>query len=131
MHLTGDDILGLIVAVGLVLIPSIGLTTRLALKPIVESMLRIRESLDRSRTSAPDPRLAALEARMDAMQETLDRVAQGMEFDRQLRATPPLPAIAPLPATGPRLVRPAAAQPPAEGQATAQLHPADYEEEYL
>lgn len=130
MHLTGDDMVGLILAVGIVLIPSLGLTARFALKPIVESMFRIRESLDRGRATE-DPRLAALESRVSAMQETLDRVAQGVEFDRQLRSTPPLPAIAPLPATGPRLVRPAAAQPPAEGQATAQLHPADYEEEYL
>jgi len=130
MHFRPDDILGLILATGFVLIPSLGLTARFALKPIVESILRIRESLDRGR-STEEPRLAALEERVAALQETLDRVAQAVEFDRQLQATPPRPAIAPAPGTGPRLMRPAREVPRAHTEPRPVLHPADYEEEYL
>ena len=130
MHFSGDDILGLILATGFVLIPSLGLTARFALKPIVESILRIRESLDRGRTMQ-DPRLEALEERVAAMQETLERVAQTVEFDRQLQAPPPQQAITPAPGTGPRLMRPARVKPPADSEPRQVLHPADYEEEYL
>ncbi len=128
-----DDVLGFIVVIALLVIPSLGLTARFALKPIVESMLRIREALDRSRAPAEDPRLAALETRLDAMQETLERVAQAVDFHAQLGAPPPRPVIsvAPGPGTGPRLMRPASQAPAAGTRTQPLLHPADYEEEYL
>jgi len=81
-----DSIAELIAVVGLILIPSIGLTARFALKPIIESMLKIREALDRQRPSAEDSRLAAIEARLAGVENAVERIAAVAEFDARLRA---------------------------------------------
>ncbi len=124
--MSSDDILGYAVVIALIIIPALAFTARFALKPMVESMLRIRESIDRERPSPDDRRLAALEERVAGMETLLDRVAQAVEFDARLRAgSGPAPAVPSSPA-GPRLVRPADASPPPR----LALDPADYEQEY-
>ena len=70
-----DAIVGLVAVVGLILIPSLGLTARFALKPIIESMLKIREALDRSRAPAEDARLTALETRLGSLEDAVERIA--------------------------------------------------------
>ena len=81
-----DSIAELIAVVGLILIPSIGLTARFALKPIIESMLKIREALDRQRPPVEDPRLDAIEARLAGLENAVERIATAAEFDARLRA---------------------------------------------
>jgi len=131
-----DDIIGLIVVLAILVVPALAFTARFALKPMVESMLRIRDSLDRERAPADNPRLTALEERVAGMQEMLDRVVETVEFDAHLRAgrgaRPPLPAG---PGIGPRLVHPGAGpaqRPPRSPEAPPPpvADAADYEEEY-
>ncbi len=129
--MNSDDILGYAVVIALIIIPALAFTARFALKPMVESMLRIRESIDRERPSPDDRRLTALEERVAGMESLLDRVAQAVDFDARLRAgTRPVPAVPP-PPPGPRLVRPAE---PGSAPAAAEPRRAPdrslYEQEY-
>lgn len=81
----------IIAAVGIVLIPSIGLTARFALKPIVEAIVRLRDAFPAA-TAAPaqvDRRIAALEDEMRQLREGFERLASAVEFDAQLRAGAP------------------------------------------
>ena len=128
-----DDIIGLIVVLAILVVPALAFTARFALKPMVESMLRIREALDRERAPADNPRLTALEERLAGMETLLDRVAQAVEFDARLRAgSEPRQPIPPGPGIGPRLAPPGAGSPrrPLEAPAPPVANPADYEEEY-
>ncbi len=123
-----DDILGYAVVIALIIVPALAFTARFALKPMVESMLRIRDSLDRERPTPDDRRLRALEERVAAMESQLDRVAQAVEFDASLHAgSRPAPAVPPSLA-GPRLVRPPQPAPAAEPRLV--LDRSDYEQEY-
>jgi hypothetical protein len=81
-----NDIVPLVAIIGLIVIPSLGLTARFALKPIIEGMLKIREALDRQRSPVEDPRLATIEARLSGLEEAVERIAVAAEFDTRLRA---------------------------------------------
>lgn len=83
----GGEIIGLVAVLSLITIPSVGLVARFAFRPIVESLIRLRESFDRQGTSVDAQRLALLEQRMTDMQESVDRLTDAVEFDRQLRAS--------------------------------------------
>ncbi len=92
--MNSSDIVGLVAVIGVILIPSIGLTARFALKPIVESLLRMREAFDRQGASVDAQRLTLLEQRVTDMQESMERLSDAVEFDRQLRvANPPAGAL--------------------------------------
>ncbi len=84
--MNSSDIVGLVAVIGVILIPSIGLTARFALKPIVESLIRLRESFDTQRTSVDGQRLQLLEQRVTDMQDSIDRLSDAVDFDKQLRA---------------------------------------------
>ncbi len=86
--MNSGDIVGLVAVIAIFLIPSLGLTARFALKPIVESVLRLRDALDRERGAAAqqDPRVAVLQQEVFELRETVDRLAEAVHFDTQLRA---------------------------------------------
>jgi len=91
-----NDIIGLVAVIAIFLIPSIGLTARFALKPIVDSVLRVRDALDTERRALEDPRVPALQQEVVDLRETVERLSAAVEFDTQLRA-PATPAAARLP----------------------------------
>ncbi len=126
-----DDFLGYAVVIALIIVPALAFTARFALKPMVESILHIRDSLDRERPSADDRRLTALEERVAGMEALLERVAQTVEFDARLRAgSAPSPTVPPT--AGPRLVAASAEAGAQTGapQRRLRIDPADFEEEY-
>lgn len=86
--MNSGDIVGLVAVIAIFLIPSIGLTARFALKPIVESVLRLRDALDRERvgSAVQDPRFTALQQEVVDLRETVDRLAETVHFDAQLRS---------------------------------------------
>lgn len=82
----GGEIIGLVAVLSIITIPSLGLVARFALKPVVESMLRLRESFDRQNTSVDTQRLQLLEQRVTEMQDSIERLTDAVDFDRQLRS---------------------------------------------
>ncbi len=91
----GGEIIGFAAVLGLIVIPSLGLTARFALKPIVESVLRLREALDRDRPAPDNERMARLEERVSQLSDTVDRLADTVDFHMQLQAGTRSPAALP------------------------------------
>ncbi len=83
----GHDLAGLVAVTGIFLIPSLALFTRFALRPIVESIARLRGLPEAPAAVAPpdDGRVAALEEEVRQLRESLERVTALVEFDAQLR----------------------------------------------
>ncbi len=85
--MNSGDIVGLVAVIAIFLIPSIGLTARFALKPIVESVLRLRDALDRERGTLEDPRVSQLQQELGDLRESVERLTAAVDFDTQLRAS--------------------------------------------
>ncbi|MDX1675293.1 MAG: hypothetical protein R3314_10905 [Longimicrobiales bacterium] len=67
-------------------IPVMGLTARLAIKPLVESIIRVREAfLQEGRDEAVSARdVERLEAEVRELREQVHRLTEAAEFDRKL-----------------------------------------------
>ena len=90
----GGEIIGLVAVLSIITIPSVGLVARFAFRPIVESLIRLRESFDRQGTSVDAQRLQLLEQRVTDMQDSIERLTDAVEFDRQLRSgAPPIASL--------------------------------------
>ncbi len=89
--MNAHDIFGLLIVLGVVVIPSLGLTARFALKPIVEAIRRLKEPIGSSAaTPQLETRLDAVEAELRELRELrplVERVVAAVEFDAQLRAS--------------------------------------------
>ncbi len=85
--MNSGDIVGLVAVIAIFLIPSIGLTARFALKPIVESVLRVRDALDTERRAIEDPRVPMLQQEISELRESVERLTTAVDFDTQLRAS--------------------------------------------
>lgn len=82
-------VLGVIVGGLMVLIPIAGITARLALKPIVESVRALRSEqagggAPPAALNALETRVAALEAQVASIDENVTHLVEKTEFDRQL-----------------------------------------------
>lgn len=67
-------------------VPVLGLTARLAIKPLVESILRVREAfLEESRADhVSASEVERLEREVRQLQEQVHRLTEATEFDRKL-----------------------------------------------
>jgi len=87
------DLIGLVAVVMgtlTILIPIAGFTARFALKPIAESVARMRESRGAGEElSVVEQRVALLERQMSGMESQLHRLSEVREFEAQLQAPPP------------------------------------------
>ncbi len=89
------DIVAVIAVTGgllTVLIPIAGLTARFALKPIVESVARLRElqgNAPAGNVSLLDQRVSLLEQQMQAIEGSVKHLTEAREFDRQLASGGP------------------------------------------
>jgi hypothetical protein len=76
-----------------VLIPIAGVTLRFAIKPITESVARLRESgIDREKMELLERRMQLMEQEMhviDGMRADLSQVLEAADFQRQLRQPQP------------------------------------------
>lgn len=83
-------IVGIVMGMLVVLIPIAGLTLRFAIKPITESVAKLRESgVEREKVGLLERRMALLEQELhglDGMREDLARILEATEFNRQLRS---------------------------------------------
>ncbi|HET8653900.1 MAG TPA: hypothetical protein VFL93_00105 [Longimicrobiaceae bacterium] len=70
-----------------ILIPVAGITARFALKPVAESIARMREGQAASQTTALlERRVALLEQQLQGMESTVGRLEDEHDFQRQLDA---------------------------------------------
>ena len=85
-----DDIFWAILAMMMFGVPIMAISLRLALRPIVEAVIRLRESFVAQPRLDPDQtrRIAALETEVDDLARQLRRMESVEEFDRQLRSGP-------------------------------------------
>lgn len=83
---------GVIMGSLIVLIPVAGLTARFAMKPIVESMAKLRQSSNQTESVAMlERRMALLEQEvqnLSGIRDDLGRLVEEMEFQRQLMPGP-------------------------------------------
>ncbi len=63
-----------------------GLTLRFAIKPFLGDLARLREGRREGHQAASVPRLGRLEEQMEVLGSSVDRLADALEFDRQLGA---------------------------------------------
>ena len=76
-----------------VLIPVAGLTLRFAMKPVTESLARLREgTMEREKVQLLERRMALLEQELhglDGVKRDVASMLEAAEFQRQLNTTPP------------------------------------------
>lgn len=69
----------------IVLIPVAGFTARFAIKPITESIAKMREGSSNAREVAVlEQRVALVEQQLQHIETAMDRIATARDFDRQL-----------------------------------------------
>ena len=83
-------IIAVIMGMLVVLIPIAGLTARFAIKPIAESMAKLRQgNLDKQMVELLERRLSLLEQEvhgLGGMRDEVSRLLEEVEFQRQLKA---------------------------------------------
>ena len=81
-----EEWLAFLITLVVIGIPVMGLTARFAIKPLVESILRVREAfLEERRVDAVSPEdLRRLEAEMQELRQQVHRLTEAAEFDRKL-----------------------------------------------
>ena len=93
INVTG--IIAVIMGISVILIPVAGLTVHFALKPLVGAFARVFEHRGLEETvGIMDRRMELIEAQVESMDAAVNRIAEAVEFDRQLvaRRAPALPA---------------------------------------
>ena len=69
-------------------IPALAIAARLAIRPVAEAILRLREaSVAAPGASISEQRFAELEAEVTTLRATVESLSEGAAFDRQLRAS--------------------------------------------
>ena len=66
-------------------VPAVALAARVALRPIVDAIVRLRE-ISGSSPAAHDARVAALEAEVNRLGQEVRRLSEADAFNRQLHA---------------------------------------------
>ena len=83
-------LVGTVLGILVVLIPVTGLTLRFALKPVAETMLKLRESKARDETvELLERRVAMLEEHLNSLDRSVNALQDDSEFRRQLAAPAP------------------------------------------
>lgn len=81
------EIVTMVLAMSVVLIPVAGATARFALKPLVESLGKVNEVRGVEETVAiTERRVALLEQQLEALDSTMRRLEAGDAFDRALKS---------------------------------------------
>ncbi len=84
-------------------VPAVALSVRIAARPLLEGLARLREASHPVGPAAPDPRVDALQAEMSTLRDRVDRLAAVEEFYAQLQAPAGGAGAAPATAAPPAL----------------------------
>ncbi|MEX2283905.1 MAG: hypothetical protein WEE89_15575 [Gemmatimonadota bacterium] len=80
-----EDTIGILVIGGIIFTPVFGLTIRIALKPLVDSIARVFEARAYGRaTETIDRRLALMEQELERLRQENQRLYDQRDFYRQL-----------------------------------------------
>jgi hypothetical protein len=101
-----DDLLGYAVVVAVVIIPSLGLTARFALKPVVDAIIRLKEAFN----AAPAPG-GIVERKVLQVEEELLEVRRELQRLRDAESFQRAPSVGSAEATGDPSVPSGAANP--------------------
>lgn len=77
------------VAAIVVCLPGFAITVRIALKPIVDSILRLREAIPSAGTSGLEGRVRELEAEVRQLRGSVDQLEETVDFQQKLLAGGP------------------------------------------
>lgn len=85
-----DDIIGFIFLFLIVVVPLLGLTARLAIKPMVDAIVRLRESFAQGAGGVlAERRVLELEDEVRQLRAEVRRLSDAEAFQRELLAPPP------------------------------------------
>lgn len=89
------DFFAFVAFVGVVMVPVLAVTARFALKPIVESIVRLREGLAaKPQTTIGDPdQLRLLQQEVSDLRTAVEQLRDVVEFERALKAPAGAPQI--------------------------------------
>lgn len=79
-----EDIVAIISLTVLIGIPVLAISTRIALKPVVEAIVRLKEGFNNERDALNARRFERLEAEMDGLRDEVDRLREVEDFHRRL-----------------------------------------------
>lgn len=65
-------------------VPALAISARIALKPVIEALVRLRDISAARGAADSDPRLAALESEVQRLQVEVQRLSEADAFTRQL-----------------------------------------------
>lgn len=88
-----EDIVAIISMALLIGIPVVAISARIALKPVVEAIVRLRETFTAETAEFQARRIERLEAEVDHLHTQMDRLREAEEFRQRLSA-PPVPSLA-------------------------------------
>lgn len=81
-----EDIVAIIALTILVGIPVLAISARIALKPVVEAILRMKEGLGGDTAALQARRFQRLEAELDGLRDEVEHLRDVAEFHRRLEA---------------------------------------------
>jgi hypothetical protein len=80
-------VVGMILGTAIVLVPLIGFTARYALKPLAESLSRLKQSRESEESvRILERRMQLIEQQLEAMDTTMTRLAEAAEFHHELHS---------------------------------------------
>jgi hypothetical protein len=82
---TIQDYILLLIMVLVFGVPAVAIAARLAIRPIVDAIVRLRE-ISGPNPALHDPRVAALEAEVNRLSQEVERLSEVDTFNRQLNA---------------------------------------------
>jgi hypothetical protein len=83
------DVVAGTVLVLVILVPTFAISARIALRPIVESFVRLNQAFGSAQSALNSGRMAHLENQVAVLTEQVRRLEEAEEFDRQLKAGAP------------------------------------------
>ncbi len=93
-----EDVLAWIFGMVVIGVPAVAFGVRIALRPVVDGLIRLREvSVRQGETPAPDPRIPQLQADVAALRQEVERLGAVESFYKQLQAPEEIGAAKSLP----------------------------------
>jgi hypothetical protein len=82
-----DEIIILLVTLVVIVVPALAVTARIAVRPLVEAIIRLREGLAGPPPGVRSEELQAIRDELADLRRTVERLAEIRQFDRQLEHT--------------------------------------------
>ena len=98
--MTTEDVIGLTVVAIVVLVPILAVSARLALRPIVDSLVRLQQAFGSSNAPESTKRIAELEGQVSQLAAQVRRLEEAEAFQRELKAGTPAARSLPGPKAG-------------------------------